>query len=190
MASRFFALFVAAMLCVFPPSVAAFRKAPPARNFVQHGRNTHAAVCRIMMSKVRGYYTVSEENGNGWNLFQDAIEGAVFLGNRGARRRFTVGFSSGGGPRTSLAPQLKPSDRTKLSNHLQDLQDDHRVLKKEIEKLEKLRGAHHLHSCDVKIKGLKKKKLVIKVICMHLRTQTPCLLMRAHTSHSSCASIC
>jgi len=30
------------------------------------------------------------------DLIQDSVEGAVFLGNRGGRRRFTAGFSSQG----------------------------------------------------------------------------------------------
>ena len=103
-----------------------------------------------------GYYTVSEENGNKWDLFQDAVEGAVFLGNRGGRRRFTAGFSSQG---PALTSPLHLSDRQKLLNHQKDLESYHTNVKKEIKDLEK---AGHVYSCDMKLKALKKKKLALK----------------------------
>ena len=137
------------LFCAAPPPVSAFLIQPS--QYPQGMRS-------CMMNKMRGYYTISEENGNGWSLFQDGIEGAVFLGNRVARRHFASGFSTQG---SRLASPLKMSDRTKLQNHRRDLEAQHALLKKEIQDLEEL-GAHALLQHDAKLKSLKKKKLGIK----------------------------
>ena len=113
----------------------------------------------VVMNKVRGYYTVSESNGKGWDLMQDEVEGAVFLGNRGARRLFTSGFSH---QAPTLASPIKPSDRVKQLNHLRDLQEAHKSLKNEIAQLQKPRGARRVLPSDIMLKSLKKKKLAVK----------------------------
>jgi hypothetical protein len=65
---------------------------------------------------------VSKGNWGGWSLLQEEVEVAVFLGNRGARRCFTAGFSNQG---PALASPLKVTDREKLLNYMRDPEADH-----------------------------------------------------------------
>jgi len=68
------------LFCAALPPVSAFlltQRLPETRY-----QNVIPSLIPLSMNKMRGYYTISEENGNGWSLFQDGIEGAVFLGNR------------------------------------------------------------------------------------------------------------
>ena len=62
---------------------------------------------------------MSKGNWGGWSLFQEAVKGAVFLGNRGIRRCFTAGFSNQG---PALASPLKVTDRF---YYMRDPEADH-----------------------------------------------------------------
>ena len=149
---------LAALLYTAAPCAVAGFLAGPVRCHSRPSPPTGLTIRMMSKSKLRGYYTVSEGNGGGWNLYQEAVEGAVFLGNRGARRRFTAGFSSQG---PALASPLRVSDRKKILNYKSDLEAEHARLKREVESLERL-GVYATHSCDVKLKALKKKKLATK----------------------------
>ena len=150
-------LALVALLCAAVPGTG-FLAVPRTCQCARGRRAVPPAAVELHMNKLRGYYTVSEGNGGGWSLFQEAVEGAVFLGNRGARRRFTAGFSSQG---PALASPLKVTDREKLLNYMRDLEADHARLKREVENLERL-GVYATQSCDIKLKALKKKKLATK----------------------------
>ena len=150
-------LALVALLCAAAPGAISGFLAVPRTCPCARGRCAVPPM-QLRMNKLRGYYTVSEGNGGGWSLFQEAVEGAVFLGNRGARRRFTAGFSSQG---PALASPLKVTDREKLLNYMRDLEADHASLKREVESLERL-GVYATQSCDIKLKALKKKKLATK----------------------------
>ena len=100
-------LALVALLCAAAPGAISGFLAVPRTCPCARGRCAVPPM-QLRMNKLRGYYTVSEGNGGGWSLFQEAVEGAVFLGNRGARRRFTAVFSSQG---PALASPLKVTDR-------------------------------------------------------------------------------